>query len=152
MVKKLADYPKLKQMLQNILFCGSVYPFERNNDLIDLGVTFAFLKERKGIVAVQNRIFETKLYDLFLSEMYTDNADSPFKSIERSQYIVNGALQMKRVMEKFYQHFTEIYGNSDWKFLENEGRKIFLMYLKPIINGTGNYYVEAETRDGRILL
>lgn len=48
--------------------------------------------------------------------MYTDNADSPFKSIGRNQYIVNGTLQMKRVMEKFYQHFTEIYGNSDWKF------------------------------------
>lgn len=149
MVKKLADYPKLKQMLQNILFCGSLYPYERDNDLINLGVTFAFLKEKNGIVAVKNRIFETKLYDFFLSEMYTDNADSPFKFIERSQYIVNGTLQMKRVMEKFYQHFTEIYGNSDWKFLENEGRKIFLMYLKPIINGTGNYYIEAQTRDQR---
>lgn len=89
------------------------------------------------------------LYDLFLSEMYTDNTDSPFKSIGRNQYIVNGTLQMKRVMEKFYQHFTEICGNSDWKFLENEGRKIFLMYLKPIINGTGNYYIEVQTRDQR---
>ena len=25
--------------------------------------------------------------------------------------------------------------------------KIFLLYLKPIINGTGNYYIEAQTRD-----
>ena len=23
----------------------------------------------------------------------------------------------------------------------------FLLYLKPIINGTGNYYIEAQTRD-----
>lgn len=28
-------------------------------------------------------------------------------------------------------------------------RKFFLLYLKPIINGTGNYYIEAETRDLR---
>lgn len=26
---------------------------------------------------------------------------------------------------------------------------MFLLYLKPIINGTGNYYVEARTRDNR---
>ena len=27
--------------------------------------------------------------------------------------------------------------------------KFFLLYLKPIINGTGNYYLEAQTRDER---
>ncbi len=32
---------------------------------------------------------------------------------------------------------------------EPKGRRIFLMYLKPIINGTGNYYIEAQTRDMR---
>ena len=31
---------------------------------------------------------------------------------------------------------------------EKEGRKHFMLYIKPIINGTGNYYIEAETRDG----
>lgn len=35
------------------------------------------------------------------------------------------------------------------KFLEEEGRQYFLLYLKPILNGTGNYYIEAETRDLR---
>lgn len=32
-------------------------------------------------------------------------------------------------------------------FLEEHGRRIFLTYLRPIINGVGNYYVEARTRD-----
>ena len=26
---------------------------------------------------------------------------------------------------------------------------MFLLYLKPIINGTGNYHVEAQTRDAK---
>ena len=26
-------------------------------------------------------------------------------------------------------------------------RKLFLLYLRPIINGTGNYYIESQTRD-----
>lgn len=29
------------------------------------------------------------------------------------------------------------------------GRRFFLLYLKPIINGVGNFYVEARTRDMR---
>ncbi|MBQ9241965.1 MAG: hypothetical protein IJ165_01850, partial [Proteobacteria bacterium] len=32
-------------------------------------------------------------------------------------------------------------------FVENEGRKYFMFYIKPIINGVGNYYIEARTRD-----
>ena len=30
---------------------------------------------------------------------------------------------------------------------EKDGREQFLLYLKLIINGTGNYYIEAQTRD-----
>lgn len=149
MVKKLEDFPKLKRMIQNILFCGSAYPFEENNHLIELGVTFGFLKENNGTVAIGNRILETKLYDLFLSELSMDNTLGQMAFAEPNQFIVGGMLQMRLVMEKFYQYFMEIYGDSDQKFIEKQGRKIFLLYLKPIINGTGNYYIEAQTRDAR---
>lgn len=30
--------------------------------------------------------------------------------------------------------------------MEESGRKLFLLYLRPIINGSGNYYIEARTR------
>ena len=32
-------------------------------------------------------------------------------------------------------------------FLEKQGRLLFLCFIKPIINGTGFYYVEPETRN-----
>ena len=66
---------------------------------------------------------------------------------ERSQFIKNGLLDMDQVMKKFMEHFNDIYNSKDEKFVEEYGRKLFLLYLKPIINGTGNYYVEAQTRD-----
>lgn len=35
-------------------------------------------------------------------------------------------------------------------FIEKkDGRELFLLYLRPIINGTGNYFIEAQTRDQR---
>ena len=33
------------------------------------------------------------------------------------------------------------------KFLERDGKLIFLTYLKPLINGNGFYHFESETRD-----
>ena len=53
---------------------------------------------------------------------------------------------MDLVMEKFLE-YMDIYRDVDQKFVEKQGRKLFLLYLRPIINGTGNFYVEAQTRD-----
>ena len=54
---------------------------------------------------------------------------------------------MDCVLEKFVEYFHDIYGERDIQFVEEYGSKFFLLYLKPIINGTGNYYLEAQTRD-----
>ena len=54
---------------------------------------------------------------------------------------------MRLVLEKFVLHFHDLYGDSNEKFVEKEGRKYFLLYLRPIINGTGNYYIESRTRE-----
>lgn len=54
---------------------------------------------------------------------------------------------MELVLEKFMIHFHDIYGKNTAQFVEENGRRLFLLYLKPIINGTGNYYIEAQTRD-----
>ena len=56
-------------------------------------------------------------------------------------------MNMKRILEKFVIHFDELYGDRDEAFFEDVGRRYFLLYLKPIINENGNYYVEAETRN-----
>ena len=37
--------------------------------------------------------------------------------------------------------------NGYQNFYEEEGRRYFLLYLKLVINGTGNYYIEAQTRN-----
>lgn len=56
---------------------------------------------------------------------------------------------MSLIMELFIVTFRQIYGELEDRFREKDGRELFLLYLKPIINGTGNYYIEAQTRDQR---
>ena len=99
------------------------------------------------MTVVANRIFETRLYNLFLSEELMDSAIYQAALLDKNQFVQNGRLNMELIFQKFVEHFTDIYGNSPERFVEENGRKLFLLYLKPIINGTGNYYVEARTRD-----
>ena len=66
--------------------------------------------------------------------------------MEKGQFIIDGHLNMRRILERFVVHFDELYHNREDTFIEETGRKYFLLYLRPIINGTGNYYIEAQTR------
>ncbi len=147
MIKKLADYPKLREMIYSILFQGKRYSYEADNERIRIGEMFGFLKEREGAVAVSNRIFEMKLYNLFISEEEMDTKILSVADTERNQFVFGGHLQMELVLKKFCEYFEEIYSDADDKFVEDNGRRIFLIFLKPIINGSGNYYIETRTRN-----
>ena len=145
--KKLLDFPELKNVLSEILFKGSQIPYNQYNHVIDIGIMFGFLKEENNVVAIENRIFEIFFYNLFISEQALQSTIYQKGDEEKKQFVKSGKLNMDLVMTKFVDHFTEIYGENDNKFIEENGRRLFLLYLKPIINGTGNYYIEAQTRD-----
>ena len=78
MIKHLQEYPKLSEMLKNILFQGRRYTYEANAQVTHLGMMFGFLKERNQAVCVSNRIFETKLYNFFLSEEEADRSNGEY--------------------------------------------------------------------------
>lgn len=149
MTHQLYEYPEMKQMLYQILFQGLRVPYNEQNPVIGLASMFGYIVNCRGTVQVANRIFETCLYNLFISEEVLTNAIYDRSQENPSQFLTNGQLDMDRVVAKFVEYFTDIYGENDEKFVEEYGRKFFLLYLKPIINGTGNYYIEAQTRDAR---
>lgn len=64
---------------------------------------------------------------------------------DKNQFIEDGRLNMRLVLEKFVRHFDDLYGDQGQIFYEEDGRRYFLLYLRPIINGSGNYYIESET-------
>ena len=145
--KQLDTHYDLRDMLKKILFQGSRFSYNPYNEAINLGVMFGYLKEKDGSVVVSNRIFEMWIYNLFLSEDELKNVTYQEAQKRKSQFVEGSMLNMDLVLEKFVTHYTDIYGKNDQDFAEKQGRKLFLLYLKPIINGKGIYYVEAETRD-----
>lgn len=68
LINKLSDYPELREMLYAILFTGDVISFNHDNSMIDLANMFGFVKNDHGKMVIANRIFETRLYNFFLSE------------------------------------------------------------------------------------
>lgn len=150
LVGKICDYPELSVMLKTLLFTGRNIAYNPDETSIDMAQMFGFIKNQNGNVVIANRIFETRLYNYYLTEAKMQQTEIYKAALQdKSQFIVNGYLDMERILERFVVHFHDIYGESDEKFLEEQGRKFFLLYLKPIINGTGNYYIESRTRDLR---
>lgn len=156
MRKKLDDFPSMRNVLNEILYKGESVLFNSYDKDLNVAKMFNFIKEVNGKVAVFNRIFETWFYNLFVSEASISGKSEICSEGSKDREIFikeNGELDMPLILERFIFHFTDLYGdkdgNFDTKFVENEGRKFFLFFLKPIINGTGNYYVEARTRNER---
>lgn len=145
--EKLTKYQDLDAMIRSLLFTGKNIAYNSDEPAIDIAAMFGFIKNQNGTVQIANRIFETRLYNRYLSAAELQGLDIYKASLQdRNQFITAGRLDMRRILEKFTEHFHELYGDRDDTFVEEEGRLYFLLYLRPIINGTGNYYIESRTR------
>lgn len=145
---KLENYPTLRGILESILMEGTSIPFNNYQEELAQMKMFGFIRDCNGMVVISNRIFETFLYNLFLSdEIMKGNAFVREGGLGKNLFVENGKLNMKLILERFINTYTEIFGPLEDTFKEKDGREQFLLYLKPIINGTGNYYIEAQTRN-----
>ena len=150
LINKLEDDATLKDLVYSILFQGHKYLFNSYDSVISNAMMYGFLKSDNGTLKIANRTFETVIYDWFISIETTESPIFTKGMNEKSQFITDdNRLDMERVLERFVVHYNDIYGNESDKFKEDDGRKLFLLYLRPIINGVGNYYIEAQTRDHR---
>lgn len=151
LINKLEDDAQLRQLIYDILFEGRTFLFNAYDAPIRTAMMYGFLKHdgNSNSVVVANRIFETVIYDWFISKEITDSLIYDKGMDDKNQFISNSQLNMEFVLEKFILHFNDIYGLKPDKFKEEDGRKLFLLYLRPIINGVGNYYIEAQTRNSR---
>ena len=147
MIKKLDEYPELKRMLKTILLSGMDSTYNPDEKYIQIAYMFNYIENRGGKIAVACRIMETRLYNLFIKE----EEQSDFYrqgQMDKSEFVRDGVIDMRHLLERFVVHMNETYKmDVENKFIENDARKIFLTYLRPVINGTGNYYCEAQTRD-----
>lgn len=87
MMRHISEYPNLKNMLYAILFLGEQVTYNPDNKIIELACMFGYTINDHGSVRVANRIFETRLYNLFLSEEELDSLMSKKAKQDRSQFV-----------------------------------------------------------------
>ena len=148
LTKNLNNYPELKAAIRSILMEGTKLTWNPDQEDIVQMQMYGLIRNDSNTVRIANRIFETRLYNLFLSdEELKNNVFAREGELAKNQFITDGKLNMRLILERFIVTYTQICGPLKDRFKEKDGREQFLLYLKPIINGTGNYYIEAQTRD-----
>ncbi|MDO4336629.1 MAG: AAA-like domain-containing protein [Eubacteriales bacterium] len=148
LIGKLNDFPELNHVISRLLFQGQSIAYNPDDPAVQMAQMFGFIKVENSTVLIANRIFETRLYNNFLLKFKEQNSSIFAESSrQKNQFFINGYLNVKRILEKFVECFDELYGDKGETFLEEDGRRYFMLFLKPIINGIGNCYVEAETRN-----
>ena len=73
LIGKLADYPELKTVVYNLLFTGKPIPYVSTNNYIEIAEMFGFFKNKDDMAVISNRIFESVLYNFFISEEFADS-------------------------------------------------------------------------------
>lgn len=145
---KLVNMPEIKEKLRHILMCGDKVAYLSDDDEMRLLRMYGFIINDHNTVAVSNQIFEMRLYNFFIGESKNNDDLRRVAAGDRSIFIKeDGTLDVCKIMEHFIEAHNRIHIGKDDRFIEDEGRERFLTYLSPIINGTGTYSIEEQTRD-----
>lgn len=86
LIGKLNEYPGVKNLIYRLLFRGENIGYNPDDSGIDMAEMFGFIKVRNGNVYIANRIFETRLYNMFL--MSTDEQTDMIIDYLGQQYII----------------------------------------------------------------
>jgi hypothetical protein len=147
MFKKIEENQELSNLMFDLTVGKIKYAYNADNPAIKFGLMFGFLQKGEDGLQIHNQIFEIRITKYFVIKRALKWRENEIVQISANEIIKNNIFDMELCLTKFKRHYAEIYTDKDLKFLERDGKLIFLTYLKPLINGNGFYHFESETRD-----
>ena len=148
LIKNLNANERLMLLMRSMVIDKRKWSYNPDNELIELGMRYGYFKEVESKVSIDNKIFEIRLTNYFLSLKELEENLKRSQMMDNSGIVEKGILNMEKCMRKFSEYFHKFYSDKDQNFIEREGRLLFLMFLSPILNGNGFSYIEAQTPDG----
>ena len=146
--QNLEGNAEVYKLLYDVLVSGLNRHFSILNPAVDLAYRYGYIVNVKERVKIANKIFETVVMNYFVSKN-----EGGENQITRGSWLSDitrsGRFDMAMCLERFQVHWREIYTEKEGKFLENQCRLIFMSYLKPLLNGVGDYHIESRTTDER---
>jgi PD-(D/E)XK nuclease superfamily len=150
LIKNLENNPALHEMVQQIVIDGEKFSYNQHNPTAHLAIVYGILTNKNDLFAVHNRIYQEVIINYMTSKMellqYTASTDfgTSYLKDERK-------LDMEAVLVGFQSFMKKEYSKKDRKFLERNGRLVFLAFLKPIINGAGYDFKEPQVSEEKRL-
>lgn len=149
LIKNVENNEELKDYIFDLIMNGEEKSFNLDNPIINLGNVFGYFINKDGKVKISNRIFEQRLYNYYSSKLENKVDMSSYNFKEN--FITSTGLDFKKILLRFQQFIKEEYSSIDSKFIEREGRLLFLAFIKPIINGVGFDFKEVQISEEKRL-
>ena len=144
LIKNIERYEELYGLVKRIVLDGEEINY--NVQAHQVGIMYGIFKEKNKNLAIHNKIYEILLYNYMIAKREIKKGSALSYKYKEKFVDNSGKLNMELVLEKFQELMKAEYREIDEKFVEREGRLLFLAFLKPVINGIGFYFVESETR------
>ncbi|MFH0735647.1 MAG: AAA family ATPase, partial [bacterium] len=150
LIKNLENNTEIQKFISSITLGQQDYNFVILDPIIEISQTLGLIREENNKVVIHNRIYSELITNYLASKYTRQNNDSLLlnNAVQELFLRSNGKLDMDKVLLKFQEVIKEKYSQSEIlksdEFLEKDLRLLFLVFLKPIINGVGFSYKEVE--------
>lgn len=157
LMKNIEHYPELHDLLFSLIFDSERKPYSADNPVVNLGRLHGIFSESSdGNIMIHNRIYRERISNMMMSKWHTSQTKLDIPVLDsteaQSQYrLPNNGLNMEKVITNFQYFMKEQHSDKDAKFLERDGRLIFLAFLRPILNGSGFEFKEPQISDEKRL-
>ena len=141
LIKNISANESLESLLRSVIDRKAIM-FNIHNPALNLCYRYGYISDVKDKVKISNKIFEVILMNYFASQLEISKIlkSTPLNNDE-SGIIVNNQFNMDLCLQKFSAYFNKYYDTKDERFIERQGRLLFLMFLAPLLNGQGFAYI-----------
>jgi hypothetical protein len=149
LTKNLENNPELYQLVYKMLINAEFADYNLHDPNINMGMMYGIFKNGNGI-KIHNKIYEELIYH-YMTTRTNNKLSLAEYTISKDFKLQNNVLNMTLVLLKFQAFMREQYSKQDRDFLERHGRLVFLAFMKPILNGHGYDFKEAQISEERRL-
>ena len=151
LIKNLENNPELYNLAFQVIINGANIPFNPDEPITAMGRLYGIFKSN-GRLSIHNRIYEQRLYSYMTAKYYREQL-SQEQEVSPGLYTTpdGQGLDLERALLRFQQYLREQHSKRDEHFLERHWRLVFLAFLKPIINGKGHDFKEAQISEEKRL-
>jgi len=146
--KNFENNRELYDLIYDVLIIGSKRTYAVGDPTADLAMIYGIIKNEDEKITVSNKIFEIVICNYFVAKD-EHKKNVRITGVLQQDIVRDGRFDMELCLKKFAEHYADIYTPKNEKFVEREGKFLFITYLKPLLNGHGFYHFESQLSDER---